>query len=85
MLDRAYIDLTSPIGRGIMAFISAMAEDERLRIIKHTHVEQVGRRPVPLFNLLLRARAIDRGAVDAIDFGIWSAGSKAARSPARTA
>src|SRR5262245_7246236 len=37
VLDRAYIDLTSPIGRGFMAFISAMAEDERLRIIKRTH------------------------------------------------
>jgi DNA invertase Pin-like site-specific DNA recombinase len=34
VLDRAYIDLTSPTGRGFMAFISAMAEDERLRIIK---------------------------------------------------
>jgi DNA invertase Pin-like site-specific DNA recombinase len=28
VLDRTYIDLTSPIGRGFMAFISAMAEDE---------------------------------------------------------
>jgi DNA invertase Pin-like site-specific DNA recombinase len=37
VLDRAYIDLTSPIGRGFMAFISAMAEDERLRIIKRAH------------------------------------------------
>jgi len=37
VLDRANIDLTSPIGRGFMAFISAMAEDERLRIIKRTH------------------------------------------------
>ena len=37
VLDRSYIDLTSPIGRGFMAFISAMAEDERLRIIKRTH------------------------------------------------
>jgi DNA invertase Pin-like site-specific DNA recombinase len=37
VLDRAYIDLTSPIGRGFMAFISAMSEDERLRIIKRTH------------------------------------------------
>jgi DNA invertase Pin-like site-specific DNA recombinase len=36
VLDRTYIDLTSPIGRGFMAFISAMAEDERLRIIKRT-------------------------------------------------
>ena len=37
VLDRSYIDLTSPIGRGFMAFISAMAEDERERIIKRTH------------------------------------------------
>ena len=37
VLDRTYIGLTSPIGRGFMAFISAMAEDVRLRIIKRTH------------------------------------------------
>src|SRR5262249_34960476 len=37
VLDRSYIDLTTPMGRGFMAFISAMAEDERLRIIKRTH------------------------------------------------
>jgi len=36
VLDRSYIDLTSPIGRGFMAFISALAEDERNRIIKRT-------------------------------------------------
>ncbi len=41
VLDRAYIDLTNPIGRGFMAFISAMAEDERLRIIKRTHEGRV--------------------------------------------
>jgi DNA invertase Pin-like site-specific DNA recombinase len=37
VLDRSYIDLTTPMGRGFMAMISAMAEDERLRIIKRTH------------------------------------------------
>ena len=37
VLDRCYIDLASPIGRGFMAFISALAEDERNRIIKRTH------------------------------------------------
>jgi DNA invertase Pin-like site-specific DNA recombinase len=37
VLDRSYIDLTTPIGRGFMAFFSAMAEDERNRIIKRTH------------------------------------------------
>jgi len=37
VLDRSYIDLTTPMGRGFMAIMSAMAEDERLRIIKRTH------------------------------------------------
>jgi DNA invertase Pin-like site-specific DNA recombinase len=37
VLDRSYIDLTAPMGRGFMAMMSAMAEDERLRIIKRTH------------------------------------------------
>jgi DNA invertase Pin-like site-specific DNA recombinase len=36
VLDRNYIDLTTPMGRGFMAMMSAMAEDERLRIIKRT-------------------------------------------------
>jgi hypothetical protein len=33
VLDRAYLDLTTSIGRGIIAFLSAMAEDERQRIV----------------------------------------------------
>ena len=37
VLDRNYIDLTTPMGRGLVAFLSAMAEDERQRIIKRTH------------------------------------------------
>jgi DNA invertase Pin-like site-specific DNA recombinase len=37
VLDRSYIDLSTPIGRGFMAMFSAMAEDERGRIIKRTH------------------------------------------------
>jgi|UPI0007842C58 DNA invertase Pin-like site-specific DNA recombinase len=37
VLDRSYIDPTTPIGRGFMAMFSAMAEDERGRIIKRTH------------------------------------------------
>src|SRR5262249_39574657 len=31
-LDRQWLDLTTPIGRGILAFLSALAEDERSRI-----------------------------------------------------
>jgi DNA invertase Pin-like site-specific DNA recombinase len=37
VLDRPYIDLETPMGRGFMAMLSAMAEDERLRIIRRTH------------------------------------------------
>jgi DNA invertase Pin-like site-specific DNA recombinase len=37
VLDRSYIDLATPMGRGFMAMMSAIAEDERLRIIERTH------------------------------------------------
>ncbi len=37
VLDRSYIDLETPLGRGFMAMMSALAEDERLRILKRTH------------------------------------------------
>jgi DNA invertase Pin-like site-specific DNA recombinase len=33
VLDKPYLDLTTPIGRSFIAFLSAMAEDERKRII----------------------------------------------------
>ena len=32
VLDRPYLDLTTPMGKGILAFMSALAEDERNRI-----------------------------------------------------
>jgi len=31
-LDRQWLDLTTPLGKGILAFLSALAEDERGRI-----------------------------------------------------
>jgi len=34
VLDRPYLDLTNPMGKGILAFMSALAEDERERITK---------------------------------------------------
>jgi antitoxin VapB len=37
VLDRSYIDLAAPMGRGFMAMLSALAEDGRLRIMKRTH------------------------------------------------
>jgi len=33
VLDKPYLDLTTPLGRGFIAFLSAMAEDERQRIL----------------------------------------------------
>ena len=32
-LDKPHLDLTTPLGRGFIAFLSAMAEDERQRIL----------------------------------------------------
>lgn len=34
VLDRPYLDLTTPMGKGILTFMSALAEDERERIVK---------------------------------------------------
>jgi hypothetical protein len=31
-LDRQWLDLTTPLGKGILAFLSALAEDERARM-----------------------------------------------------
>jgi DNA invertase Pin-like site-specific DNA recombinase len=33
VLDKPYLDFTTPLGRGFIAFLSAMAEDERQRIL----------------------------------------------------
>src|SRR5262249_53914937 len=32
-LDRQWLDLTTPLGKGILAFLPALAEDERARIL----------------------------------------------------
>jgi DNA invertase Pin-like site-specific DNA recombinase len=37
VLDRDYLDLSKPINRGILAFLSALAEDERHRILKRAN------------------------------------------------
>ena len=34
VLDKPHLDLTTPIGQGLLALLSAMAQDERERIIK---------------------------------------------------
>jgi DNA invertase Pin-like site-specific DNA recombinase len=37
VLDKPHLDLTTPIGRGFIAFLSALAEDERARIVKRAN------------------------------------------------
>lgn len=37
VLDKPHLDLTTPIGRGIMALLSAFAEDERQRIVRRAN------------------------------------------------
>jgi len=41
VLDRDYLDLTKPINRGILAFLSALAEDERHRILRRANEGRV--------------------------------------------
>ncbi len=74
VLDRSYIDLETPMGRGFMAMMSAMAEDERLRIIKRTHEGRkiaqakgvrMGRKPKLTPHQIEEARADRRGRDDA--------------------
>ncbi len=37
VLDRDFLDLTSTMGKGILAFLSAIAQDEHERIIRRAH------------------------------------------------
>jgi DNA invertase Pin-like site-specific DNA recombinase len=37
VLDKPHLDLTTPIGRGFIAFLSALAEDERHRIVSRAN------------------------------------------------
>ncbi len=36
-LDKPWLDLSTPVGRGILAFLSALAEDERERIVRRAN------------------------------------------------
>ena len=58
VLDKPHPDRTTPIARGFIAFLSALAEDERQRIVKHANDgrkairacgARFGRKPKPRF------------------------------------
>src|SRR5262245_18066794 len=44
VLDKPHLDLTTPLGRGFIAFLSAMAEDDRGRILKRADYGREGTR-----------------------------------------
>jgi DNA invertase Pin-like site-specific DNA recombinase len=44
VLDKPHLDLTTPIGRGFIAFLSALAEDERQRIVRRANQGRVAAR-----------------------------------------
>ena len=71
VLDKPHLDLTSKIGQGILAFLSALADDERERIVKRANDGRraakakgvrMGRRPTLTDHQ--KAEAIDRLAKD---------------------
>ncbi len=64
-LDRKWLDLTTPIGKGVLALLSSMAEEERGRILKRTkdglasaraRGVKFGRKPVLDHNQIAMAR-----------------------------
>jgi hypothetical protein len=79
VLDKPYLDLTSTRGQGILAFQSALAQDERDRIVNRA---QDGGRPPrrAVYNLAanLNRPSINRPRA----FGGWKTASPPGRSPA---
>lgn len=67
VLDKPHLDLTTPIGRGFLAFLSAMAEDERERILKRAadgrataRAKGIKSGPKPKLSAHQRAKALER-------------------------
>lgn len=65
VLDKAHLDLTTKIGQGFLAFLSALAEDERERIVKRAadgraaarqKGVRLGRKPKLTDHQLIKAR-----------------------------
>jgi len=67
VLDKPHLDLTTPIGRGFLAFLSALAEDERGRIVgraadgrKAARTRGVNFGPKPKLTDFQKAKALER-------------------------
>lgn len=83
VLDRQWLDLTTPMGKGILAFLSAIAEDERARIRRRANEGlkiakaagvKVGRKPKLSEHQqqLIKERLVNGDSVRsiALDFGV---------------
>lgn len=83
VLDKPHLDLTTPLGKGFLAFLSAMAEDERQRItaraadgrrIAKTNNVRFGRKPKLTEHQQAKARerlaSGDTASSIARDFGV---------------
>lgn len=67
VLDKPHLDLTTPIGRGFLAFLSAMAEDERERTLRRASEGRVAAKargvrsgPKPKLTAHQAAKALER-------------------------
>ena len=67
VLDKPWLDLTTPMGKGILAFLSALAEDERERITRRANAGREAARqrgvkfgPKPKLSEHQRQRALER-------------------------
>src|SRR6516162_3270645 len=79
VLDKPHLDFTTRIGRGFIAFLSALAEDERQRIVKRANDGRVAARkrgcawvarPKPSCNVASLARASPRVRVPVYRLGM---------------
>lgn len=64
-LDKPWLDLTTPIGKGFLAFLSAMAEDEREQIVDRANAgrklaKEEGKKFGPKFKLTEHQRELAR-------------------------
>ena len=73
VLDKPHLDLTTPLGRGLIALLSAMAEDERQRIVKRARdgldaAGERGARKLPA--ACFESRTLGLRAIQTV-LGIW--------------
>ena len=67
-LDRQWLDLTTPLGKGILAFLSALAEDERSRILARANGGRAAAKKRGVGHDVLHTRPDTDGKAEMIDW-----------------